>query len=50
MATTTQAIPTGFPDASNTGVPVGTVLKTYTGPMTITKAARCSTGTRSMGN
>ena len=38
MAETTTAIPTGFPDASNTGVPVGTVLKTYTGPMTITKA------------
>ncbi|PTM97179.1 calcium-binding protein [Mycoplana dimorpha] len=27
-----------FPDASNTGVPAGTQLTAYTGPMTITKA------------
>src|SRR5262245_17327509 len=33
MATT---IPTGFPTADNTGVPSGTVLTAYTGPMTIT--------------
>jgi glycosyl hydrolase family 16/Big-like domain-containing protein len=34
MATT---IPTGFANADNTGVPAGTTLTTYTGPMTITK-------------
>ena len=34
MATT--SIPTGFPDATTTGVPAGTVLTTYTGPTTIT--------------
>jgi Right handed beta helix region len=28
-------IPAGFPDASSSGVPAGTALKTYTGPMTI---------------
>ena len=33
MATT---IPTGFPTADNTGVPSGTTLTAYTGPMTIT--------------
>lgn len=31
------ATSTGFPDASTTGVPAGTALKAYTGPMTITK-------------
>ena len=35
MATT---IPTGFPTADNTGVPSGTTLTAYTGPMTITTA------------
>ncbi|MDI7860730.1 right-handed parallel beta-helix repeat-containing protein [Rhizobiaceae bacterium n13] len=29
---------TGYPNASNTGVPAGTALTEYTGPMTITKA------------
>jgi hypothetical protein len=29
---------TGWPDATNTGVPAGTVLTAYTGPMTITAA------------
>jgi len=29
---------TGFPDANSTGVPSGTTLTAYTGPMTITKA------------
>src|SRR6266699_3118051 len=33
MATT---IPTGFPTADSTGVPSGTTLTAYTGPMTIT--------------
>ncbi|MEQ1955506.1 right-handed parallel beta-helix repeat-containing protein [Mesorhizobium yinganensis] len=32
-----MAIPAGFPDASTTGVPDGTVLTSYTGPSTITK-------------
>ena len=32
------AASSGFPDASTSGVPAGTALKTYTGPMTITKA------------
>jgi hypothetical protein len=31
-----MAIPSGFPTAETTGVPAGTVLTTYTGPMTIT--------------
>lgn len=35
--TITMAIPAGFPTAETTGVVAGTVLKTYTGPMTITK-------------
>jgi len=30
--------PTGFPDASNTGVPAGTSLTAYTGPSTVTAA------------
>jgi hypothetical protein len=30
--------PSGFPDASNTGVPAGTTLSAYTGPSTITTA------------
>lgn len=34
--TTTTAAPSAFPNASNTGVPAGTVLTTYTGPTTIT--------------
>lgn len=33
---TTPPPSTGFPDAGNTGVPDGTVLTTYTGPLTIT--------------
>ncbi|MGC4024849.1 MAG: right-handed parallel beta-helix repeat-containing protein [Mesorhizobium sp.] len=32
-----MAVPTGFPDASNTGVQDGVNLSVYTGPMTITK-------------
>lgn len=32
----TSPPPTGWPNASNTGVPPGTVLTTYTGPCTIT--------------
>ena len=32
-----MAIPAGFPDASTTGVPTGTVLTSYTGSMTITQ-------------
>ena len=32
----TTTIPAGFPTADNTGVPSGTTLTTYTGPMTIT--------------
>jgi hypothetical protein len=35
--TPTQPAATGFPDASNTGVPAGTVLTAYTGPTTITQ-------------
>jgi Ca2+-binding RTX toxin-like protein len=31
-----MAIPSGFPTAETTGVPAGTTLTTYTGPMTIT--------------
>src|SRR3954469_10911902 len=31
-----STIPAGFPDSSTTGVATGTVLTTYTGPMTIT--------------
>ncbi len=31
------AIPSGFPDSTTTGVPAGTALTAYTGPMTITK-------------
>jgi len=34
----TISIPPGFPDATTTGVPAGTVLSAYTGPTTITKA------------
>lgn len=30
--------PTGFPDATNTGVPSGTTLTAYTGPATVTTA------------
>lgn len=30
--------PSGFPDVSNTGVPTGTTLAAYTGPLTITAA------------
>ena len=30
-----STIPTGFPNASNTGVPAGTALTNYTGPMTV---------------
>lgn len=37
--TTTTAVPaTGWPDASNTGVPAGVTLATYTGPCTITQS------------
>ena len=32
-----MAIPSGFPTASTTGVPAGTALTAYTGPMTITQ-------------
>jgi cell division septation protein DedD len=32
---TPTPLPTGFPDASNTGVPAGTTLTAYTGPSTI---------------
>ncbi|ODT39575.1 MAG: hypothetical protein ABS62_12875 [Microbacterium sp. SCN 70-200] len=41
MATAAPGTPTaaaGFPDESNTGVPAGTPLSTYTGPCTITVA------------
>ena len=34
----TPPVSTGFPNASNTGVPAGTVLSVYTGPKTITVA------------
>jgi len=33
-----SSIPAGFPDATNTGVPTGTKLTAYSGPMTITQA------------
>ena len=33
-----RSTPTGFPDASNTGVPAGTTLTAYTGPSNITTA------------
>jgi len=36
--------PAGFPDASNTGVPTGTNLTTYTGPSNITTAGTVITG------
>lgn len=36
---TTQPPTTGFPDASNTGVPAGVTLSAYTGPCTITSSA-----------
>src|SRR4029079_9200866 len=35
---TTPPPPTGFPNASNTGVPAGTTLTAYTGPSTISTA------------
>jgi hypothetical protein len=34
---TTSAVASGYPDASSTGVPVGTVLTTYHGPTELTK-------------
>jgi hypothetical protein len=36
--TATTAAPAAFPDATNTGVPAGTTLTAYAGPMTITTA------------
>lgn len=33
----TPAVQNAWPDASNTGVPTGTVLTNYTGPMTVTQ-------------
>jgi hypothetical protein len=36
--TTTTSPPSAFPNATNTGVPAGTTLTTYTGPCTITTA------------
>lgn len=35
-SSTSSTPPAAFPDASNTGVPAGTALTAYTGPMTIT--------------
>jgi hypothetical protein len=40
--------PSGFPDASNTGVPAGTTLSPYTGPSTISTAGAVIDG-KSMG-
>ena len=40
--------PTGYPDASTTGVPAGTTLTTYTGPSRITTAGAVVTG-KSLG-
>jgi len=40
--------PSGFPDASNTGVPAGTTLSPYTGPSTISTAGTVIDG-KSMG-
>jgi hypothetical protein len=39
-----EAQVTGYPDASNTGVPAGTVLTAYTGPSTIATAGTVITG------
>lgn len=39
-------VPSDFPDASDTGVPAGTVLTRYTGPCTITRAGTVIDGRR----
>lgn len=41
---TDPIVTTGFPDASNTGVPAGTTLTSYTGPSNVTVANTVITG------
>lgn len=47
--TPTPTPSTGFPDASNTGVPAGVTLTDYTGPTTITTAGTTISGKRVNG-